>query len=71
MVQLTLGFAPHVAHEARSGFSLISLAIVPSSVSSISIGEHVVYRPIWAIGSRLAPKLFSAAMPTTPPSSIS
>ncbi|QEL23843.1 LysR family transcriptional regulator [Bosea sp. F3-2] len=53
LVQLTLGFAPRVAHEARSGFSLISLvgaglgvAIVPSSVSSISIGEHVVYRPI-------------------------
>lgn len=53
LVQPTLGFAPRVAHEARSGFSLISLvgaglgvAIVPSSVSSISIGEHVVYRPI-------------------------
>lgn len=53
LVQLTLGFVPRIAHEARSGFSLISLvaaglgvAIVPSSVSSFSIGEHVVYRPI-------------------------
>jgi DNA-binding transcriptional LysR family regulator len=52
-IQLILGFAPRVAYEARSGFSLISLvgaglgaAIVPSSVSSISVGEHVVYRPI-------------------------
>ncbi|WP_262266111.1 LysR substrate-binding domain-containing protein [Microvirga yunnanensis] len=53
LIQLILGFMPRVAHEAHSGFSLVSLvgaglgvAIVPSSVSSISIGEHVVYRPI-------------------------
>lgn len=53
LIQLTVGFVPRVAYEARSGFSLVSLvgaglgvAIVPSSVSSISIGEHVVYRPI-------------------------
>ncbi|MCA1952323.1 MAG: LysR family transcriptional regulator [Hyphomicrobiales bacterium] len=53
LVQLTLGFVPRVAHEVRSGFSLVSLvgaglgvAIAPSSVSSISVGEHVVYRPL-------------------------
>jgi DNA-binding transcriptional LysR family regulator len=52
-VQLVLGFAPRVAYEAQSGFSLVSLvgaglgvAIVPSSVVSISVGEQVVYRPI-------------------------
>lgn len=52
-VQLILGFAPRVAYEALSGFSLVSLvgaglgvAIVPSSVVSISVGEQVVYRPI-------------------------
>ncbi len=53
LVQLILGFAPKVAYEAHSGFSLVSLvgaglgvAIVPSSVISISVGEQVVYRPI-------------------------
>lgn len=52
-VQLVLGFAPRVAYEAQSGFSLVSLvgaglgvAIVPSSVVSISVGEQVAYRPI-------------------------
>lgn len=53
LVQLTLGFAPRVAYEARSGFSLMSLVgaglgvgLVPSSVSSVSVGEHVVCRPL-------------------------
>ncbi|WP_439530622.1 LysR substrate-binding domain-containing protein [Pannonibacter sp.] len=53
LVQLTLGFTPRVVHETRSAFSLVSLvgaglgvAIVPGSVSTYSVGEHVVYRPL-------------------------
>jgi DNA-binding transcriptional LysR family regulator len=53
LVKELMGFTPHMAYQADGAFALISLvgaglgvAVVPSSISTINVGESVVYRPI-------------------------
>jgi DNA-binding transcriptional LysR family regulator len=55
-VQRVVGFTPRIAYQADGAFALISLvgaglgvAVLPSSVSSINVGENVVYRPIQGV----------------------
>jgi DNA-binding transcriptional LysR family regulator len=59
-VQQVVGFTPRIAYQADSGFALISLvgaglgvAVVPASISSVNVGESVVYRPILSVNERL------------------
>jgi DNA-binding transcriptional LysR family regulator len=59
-VQQVVGFTPRMAYEADSGFALISLvgaglgvAVVPASMSSINVGENVIYRPLSNVTERI------------------
>ncbi len=59
-VQQVVGFMPRMAYQADSGFALVSLvgaglgvAVVPSSIGTINVGESVVYRPILGVTERL------------------
>lgn len=59
-LQQVLGFKPHISYEADGAFALVSLvgsglgiAIVPSSLSSIHVGKHVLYRPIHNVDNKI------------------
>jgi DNA-binding transcriptional LysR family regulator len=60
-VQQLVGFTPRMAYKADGAFALISLvgaglgvAVLPSSISSINVGENVVYRPIEGVTEQIA-----------------
>lgn len=55
-LQELMGFAPRMAYLVDSGFAVISLvgaglgvAVAPSSLGTINVGERVVYRPILGV----------------------
>jgi len=59
-VRQVVGFMPRIAYEADSGFALISVvgaglgvAVVPSSIASINVGEKVIYRPILGVTEQI------------------